>query len=123
MTSARTNFDTSYYRSTGNFGGLSLSASPGSAASGKLYVGTSLKEKLTGYIDALLKNSGDFTIREQAILDDKTSYDDEIAKLEEDALSIEARYIEKFTSMEQMVTRFKSTGSYLTTMMDQWSNQ
>ena len=123
VTSARTNFDTSYYRSTGNFGGLSLSASPGSAASGKLYVGTSLKEKLTGYIDALLKNSGDFTIREQAILDDKTSYDDEIAKLEEDALSIEARYIEKFTSMEQMVTRFKSTGSYLTTMMDQWSNQ
>ena len=123
VTSARTDFDTNYYRSIGDFGGLNLSASPGAAASGKLYAGTSLKDKLTGYIDALLTNSGDFTAREQSILDDKASYTDKIAKLDEEALLIEARYIEKFTSMEQMVTKFKSTGSYLTTMMDQWSNQ
>ena len=34
-----------------------------------------------------------------------------------------ARYIDQFTAMEQIVTKLKSTGDYITTIMDAWNNQ
>jgi flagellar hook-associated protein 2 len=123
ITSASTGFDTNYYSTNAAYLGLTLSAGVGDAATAKLYVGKSLKDKVTAYIDKLMATTGDFTTRETKLVSEKTKYETEITDLEAAALVIEARYIEKFTAMEQMVTKFKNTGEYLTTMMDAWVNQ
>ena len=77
---------------------------------------------MRGYLDELLSSSGDFTSRENTLESDNAEYELKIATFDEKAVGIRSRYMESFASMEQMVTKFKSTGEYLTTMMDAWSN-
>ena len=113
---------TKFYSASGTFGGLSLNAATGSAASTSIFIGESLIDTVRGYLDGLLSSSGDFTSREKTLESDNAEYELKIANLDEKAIGIQSRYMEKFASMEQMVTKFKSTGDYLTTMMDAWSN-
>ena len=114
---------TRFYSVSGAFSGLSLSAATGSAASTSIFIGESLIDTVRGYLDGLLSSSGDFTSREQTLESNNAEYELKIADLDEKAVGIQSRYMEKFSAMEQMVTRFKSTGEYLTTMMDAWVNQ
>jgi flagellar hook-associated protein 2 len=41
--------------------------------------------------------------------------------LDERAVVLEARELKRFAKMEQMVTQLKSTGEYITTMMEAWN--
>jgi flagellar hook-associated protein 2 len=113
---------TKFYSSTGTFGGLSLNAATGTATSTSIFIGESLIDTVRGYLDELLSSSGDFTSREKTLASDNAEYALKIATLDNKADGIQSLYMEKFAAMEQMVTRFKSTGEYLTTMMDAWSN-
>jgi flagellar hook-associated protein 2 len=123
ITSTSSDSYTNYYSYTGSFAGLSLKASPGEAESTTLYIGESLIDTVRGYLDDLLSSSGDFTVREQYLEINNADFEAKIAELTDKAGSIEARYLEKFGAMEAMVTKFKNTGDYLTTMMDAWANQ
>ena len=122
LTSAAAAQPTRYYSVSGAFEGLSLIAAPGTAQSTTVFVGQSLIDTVRGYLDELLSSSGDFTSRENTLESDNAEYALKIATFDEKAVGIRSRYMEKFASMEQMVTRFKSTGEYLTNMMDAWSN-
>ena len=123
ITSSISSDSTRYYRTSGAFAGLSLYATPDSAQSTTIFIGESLIDTLRGYLDELLSSSGDFTSREKVLESDNAEYELKIMTLDEKAVGLQSRYMEKFAAMEQMVTRFKSTGAYLTTMMDSWSNQ
>jgi flagellar hook-associated protein 2 len=114
---------TNYYSSSGDFSGVSLKSSTGVGADTTLYVGISLISTISDYLDDLLSSSGDFTARETTIEEDIADYEIKIASFDEKAIATQSRYMSQFVAMEQMVTRFKSTGDYLTTMMDAWSNQ
>lgn len=114
---------TNYYSTSGNFSGVSLKSSTGVGEASNLYVGISLISTISDYLDDLLSSSGDFTARESTIDDDISEYEIKIALADEKGIAIRSRYMEQFVAMEQMVTKFKSTGDYLTTMMDAWSNQ
>ena len=122
LTSAAAAQPTRYYSVSGAFEGLSLIAAPGTAQSTTVFVGQSLIDTVRGYLDELLSSSGDFTSRENTLESDNAEYELKIATFDEKAVGIRSRYMESFASMEQMVTKFKSTGEYLTTMMDAWSN-
>ena len=123
ITSSISSDSTRYYKTSGTFAGLSLYVTPDSAQSTTIFIGESLIDTLRGYLDELLSSSGDFTSREKVLESDNAEYELKIMTLDEKAVGLQSRYMEKFAAMEQMVTRFKSTGAYLTTMMDSWSNQ
>jgi flagellar hook-associated protein 2 len=114
---------TNYYASYGDFSGVSLKSSTGVGASSNLYVGISLTSTIMDYLDDLLSSSGDFTERETTIEEDLADYEIKIASFDDKAVTIRSRYTSQFIAMEQMVTKFKATGEYLTTMMDSWVNQ
>ena len=114
---------TNYYSSSGDFSGVSLKSSTGVGETSNLYVGISLISTINNYLEDLLSSSGDFTARETTIEEDLSDYEIKIASFDEKAIAIQSRYMAQFVAMEQMVTKFKSTGDYLTTMMDAWSNQ
>ena len=123
ITSSISSDSTRYYKTSGAFAGLSLYATPDSAQSTTIFIGESLIDTLRGYLDELLSSSGDFTSREKILESDNAEYELKIMTLDEKAVGLQSTYMEKFAAMEQRVTRFKSTGAYLTTMMDSWSNQ
>lgn len=123
ITSNSSSGSTKFYSSTGAFAGLSLDAETGNAVSTSIFIGESLIDTVRGYLDEILSSSGDFTSREKTLESDNAEYELKITTLEDKAVGIKSRYMEKFAAMEQMVTKFKNTGDYLTTMMDAWANQ
>ena len=114
---------TDYYGSSGSFVGINLTSTTGEAVSTTLYVGKSLISTVREYLDDLLSSSGEFTSRESTIEDDNAEFELKILSLDEKGVGIRDRYMDRFAAMETMVTKFKSTGEYLTTMMDAWANQ
>jgi len=46
----------------------------------------------------------------------------DLADVDEKVEALTARYKNQFSSMESVVTRLKSTGDYLTNMMDAWNS-
>jgi len=45
-----------------------------------------------------------------------------LADIDEKVESLTARYKQQFSAMESTVTSLKSTGDYLTNMMDSWNS-
>jgi flagellar hook-associated protein 2 len=119
----RTNADghREFYRSTGVFEGVSLTVLDGVASDASVNLGLSLVDKIEAYLKELLSARGDVATKEEAYTQRASGYRSELAELDERALLLEAREMEKFAKMEQAVTRLKSTGEYITTMMDAWS--
>jgi len=46
----------------------------------------------------------------------------DLADIDEKVVSLTERYKKQFSSMESVVTSLKSTGDYLTNMMDAWTS-
>ncbi len=91
-------------------------------ASANIYVGTSLVEKITDYIDTTIANSGDLSKRKQTLNSDLTDFNEELDKLESNISNTRTRYLEQFSAMETAVTSLKSTGDYLTSMIESWNS-
>ena len=112
---------TSFVSSTvGDTAGIRVTPSE-SVTGAYVYYGKSLIDQLAEYIDTTLSSSGLLTKSE-------TTVSNEIADLQinlenvqtrSDALTI--RYKSQFAAMESAVTSLKSTGDYLTNMMDSWN--
>jgi len=92
-------------------------------SSAYVYYGKSLIDQLTDYVDTVLSASG---IIAKSGLTLETTVSDLNIDLADVDIRVEAltkRYKEQFGAMESAVTSLKSTGDYLTNMMDAWSNK
>lgn len=86
-------------------------------------VGVSASQKFIKLIDDFFANDGEIVRKEQNLDTLLTRYQDDLIGLDDREISVRSRYIEQFTVMEQIVTKLKSTGDYITTMMDAWNKQ
>lgn len=124
---ARTRSDddtgTEFYSVSDDFYGITIYIEDGSEADATIYFGSSLISQITTYIDEVLDSSGDFTTRETTLEDSYADQTDRMSELDERAAVIETLYRAKFTAMEQLVTSIKSSGEYLTSLIDAWNNQ
>ena len=91
-------------------------------ASANIFVGTSMVEKITDYIDDTIANSGDLSKRKQTLNSDLTDFNVELEKLDSNIQNTRNRYLEQFSAMESAVTSLKSTGDYLTNMIESWNS-
>ena len=86
-------------------------------------VGVSASQKFINLIDDFFANDGEIVRKEQNLDTLLTRYQDDLSGLDDREISVRSRYLDQFTVMEQIVTKLKSTGDYITTMMDAWNKQ
>lgn len=89
----------------------------------QIQVGVSASQRLIALIDEFFAKDGEIVQKEQNLDKLLTRYQDDLSSLDDREVSIRSRYRDQFTAMEQIVTKLKSTGDYLTTMMDAWNKQ
>lgn len=111
-----------FYKITGDFGGVTLRVTDPAPSSSTIYFGQSLIARLRDFVANSLSATGNIatsTTRLEQDVRDQQDLMDEIS-LGENRIS--ERYMAKFGAMEAMVTQLKSTGDYLTSMLEAWNN-
>ena len=104
---------------SGNAAGMKVKYS-GLGATGSVYYGQSLLDRLTSYITTSLNStaSGSVTNRISTLSSELTKENNLLADLDTKFESTRSRYIQQFSAMESAVTSLKSTGEYLTNLFE-----
>ena len=116
---AMTRDGSDYSIATGDAAGLKLSIT-GNGADAKIYVGTSLIEKISSFATDVLALNSDLSLKITRYNEDLSDYESELTNLDTRIESIRARYVARFSAMESAVTSLKETGKSLDNMMDAW---
>lgn len=113
-----TNGRSTFYALTGRFSGVSIDVTEASTGSSSVYFGKSTLDQMSDYITSILAKTGDFTRIEKSYSDASLEQTDELAALAAKEDMLAQLYRTKFTAMEQQITRAKSSGTFLTNMID-----
>ena len=112
---------TGYSAIDGPLQGLTLIAQPG-VTEGTIRFGRSFAGSLAATLDSVLAGDGLLTRREGEVDRSTGQANERMAALEARAAVLEKRYLTRFAAMEQTVTQLKGTGTYLSNLMDMWTN-
>ena len=112
-----------FYTSTQtNTAGLKITPTTTDAISNaNIFVGTSILDQISTYVDSILASSGDLSTRESTLGNQLTDYQIELEDIEAKTDGIRDRYMSQFSAMESAVTSLKGTGDYLTNMIESWN--
>ena len=121
---ARTDDDgvPAFYRITGDFAGVSLRVTDSSPMSATVYFGESLIDRVRDFVAQSIAAGGDIALRTSRFETDMREKEESLEDLALSETRITDRYMVKFGAMETTVTQLKSTGNYLTSMLDAWNN-
>lgn len=86
-----------------------------------VYYGKSLIDQLSEYIDTTLSSSGQLKKSEINVSDEIADLQINLEDVQTRSDALTLRYKSQFAAMERAVTSLKSTGDYLTNMMDSWN--
>ena len=109
-----------YYLTTGDATGVTAKVSSGSP-SATIYLGRSLIDTISNYMETLLKTNGDLDLKVKNMNDDLSDLNLESTSLTKQMESLRERYQKRFGAMEAAVSQLKDTGEYLTSFMDSWT--
>lgn len=107
-----------FYAITGSFAGISIDVTEASTGTSSIYFGKSAIDQMSDYVTSILSKAGDFSRVEKTYSDNSISQTDELSALAEKEDMLAQLYRAKFTSMEQQITRVKSSGTFLTNTID-----
>lgn len=111
-----------YIALSGQLAGLTINA-PAGLTDTTINFGRSLMSKLDSLVNETTRFAGTLETRERYYGDITTEQQEILTALDEKATQLEERYLKKFSVMEQLITEMKSTGDYLTNMVDSWNNK
>ena len=109
-----------YYLTSGDAAGVTAKVSSGTP-SATIYLGRSLIDTVSNYMDTLLKTNGDLDLKVKNMNDDLSDLNLESTSLTKQMESLRERYQKRFGAMEAAVSQLKDTGEYLTSFMDSWT--
>jgi flagellar hook-associated protein 2 len=109
-----------FYAITGTYAGVSIDVEDAVVGTSSIYFGQSALDRMSDYISSILSKTGDFTRVETTYDYVSRDQSDALTSLSEKEDLLAQLYRTKFTVMEQQITRLKSTGSYLTNMVESW---
>ena len=92
------------------------------SANTNVYMGRSLMQTLSKYIDDVLMLNGDIDKKIFNLEDDIDSLADEQEALDLQIANQRAIYVEKFTAMQTAVSSFKKTGEFLDNLIKSWNS-
>jgi flagellar hook-associated protein 2 len=101
--------------------GLLLDTSK-SSVNTNVYMGRSIMQTLSKYIDDVLMLNGDIDEKIYNLEDDVDSLVEEQEALDQQIASQRAIYVEKFTAMQTAVSSFKKTGEFLDNLIKSWNS-
>ena len=112
-----------FYKITGDFGGVNIRVTDPFTVpmNATVYFGESLIDRIRGFLDQSLAVGGEIALRTNRFEQEVREQDDLLDDLALSETRINERYMTKFGAMEAIVTQLKSTGSYLTSMLDAWN--
>jgi len=87
-----------------------------------VYMGRSIMQTLSKYIDDVLMLNGDIDQKIFNLEDDVDSLVEEQEALDLQITNQRAIYVEKFTAMETAVSSFKKTGEFLDNLIKSWNS-
>ncbi len=116
-TSTDSDGNTVYAPTSGDLLGVSVTPSQ-NVATANIFIGKSLIDTLSDYIDETIKSAGDLSNRKTQITTEVTDLNLDSAKLDERMEEIRKRYTKQFSAMEALVTSMNNTGDFLTNMME-----
>ena len=87
-----------------------------------VYMGRSIMQTLSKYIDDVLTLNGDIDTKIYKLEDDLDSLVDEQETLDLQMANQRTLYVEKFTAMETAVASFKKTGEFLDNLIKSWNS-
>lgn len=112
---------TRYVPLRGALAGTEIIAQDG-LTNGSIQFGKSFLTLLQDLLDESLSGTGQIAARE-TMLNNKISEDtDALSALETRSTALEDRFMSRFTVMEVAISQLKSTGTYLTNLVDAWNN-
>ncbi len=109
--------NTVYAPTSGDLLGVSVTPSQ-NVATANVFIGKSLVDTISDYIDETIKSAGDLSNRKAQITTEVTDLNLDSTKLDERMEEIRTRYTKQFSAMEALVTSMNNTGEFLTNMMD-----
>ena len=92
------------------------------AVNTKVYMGRSVLQNLSNYIDDVLKLNGDIDEKIFNLEDDIDDLVEEQEALDLQIKNQRAIYVQKFTAMETAVSSFKKTGEFLDNLIASWNS-
>ena len=110
-----------YANSTIGATGLILDTTKTSANT-NVYMGRSLLQNLSKYVDDVLALNGDIDQKIYNLEDDVDDLVKEQEVLDLQIANQRALYVEKFTAMETAVASFKKTGEFLDNLIKSWNS-
>lgn len=116
-TSTDSDGNTIYAPTSGDLLGVSVTPSQ-SVATANIFIGKSLIDTLSDYIDETIKSAGDLSNRTAQITTEVTDLNLDSSQLDDRMEEIRTRYTKQFSAMEALVTSMNNTGEFLTNMMD-----
>jgi flagellar hook-associated protein 2 len=87
-----------------------------------VYMGRSIMQTLSKYIDDVLMLNGDIDEKIDNLEDDVDSLVEEQETLDQQIENQRAIYVEKFTAMQTAVSSFKKTGEFLDNLINSWNS-
>ena len=101
--------------------GLLLDTNKGSVNT-NVYMGRSIMQTLSKYIDDVLMLNGDIDEKIYNLEDDVDSLVEEQEALDQQIANQRAIYVEKFTAMQTAVSSFNKTGEFLDNLIKSWNS-
>ena len=101
--------------------GLLLDTSK-TTANTNVYMGRSIMQTLSKYIDDVLMLNGDIDEKINNIEDDVDSLVEEQEALDQQIANQRAIYVQKFTAMQTAVSSFNKTGEFLDNLIKSWNS-
>ena len=86
-------------------------------------IGVSTRDTFSRLISELLSSTGTIKNKEKEYDNSLADYSDQLTELTVREESVRSRYLAQFTEMERTVTSLKSTGEYITAILDAWNDQ
>ena len=108
--------------SAGDTKGIKVTQSQ-TVSSAIIYYGESLVDTLAKYIEGISSSSGILTKSKLNANNQLGEYNTDLTGIDEKVETLTLRYKAQFGAMESAVTSLKSTGEYLTNMMDSWNKE
>ena len=88
----------------------------------RVYMGRSIMQNLSKYIDDVLMLNGDIDTKIYKLEDDLDTLVDEQESLDAQIANQRTLYVEKFTAMETAVASFRKTGEFLDNLIASWNS-
>ena len=88
----------------------------------RVYMGRSIMQNLSKYIDDVLMLNGDIDTKIYKLEDDLDTLVDEQESLDAQIANQRTLYVEKFTAMETAVAGFRKTGEFLDNLIKSWNS-